>query len=120
MPKLYRYASQPQFFMSNWRGVSHASYRAGTTRGLGNLDWDEADGVIHYPPLANDLPVDEAALYQDQGDWPPIRRSGPEPLSPGEVPPWQLGLWDGLSDNEKRLALIGGLGILAYLWIFKR
>ncbi len=84
--------------------------RGAVRRGLGSLQSEVgALGVLtleesgappehHFPALS---------------DWPAVRPAGPEPLDPGEAP---MGLFEGMSRNEKRLALLAGAG--GALWYF--
>ncbi len=121
--RYYRYGGDPKFYESEWNGMGQRSSRAAETRSLGGVFWEEdlSTGMA-YPPLGNDEEIDEDALYDSpQGDWPPIRRSGPEPLDISQVPQWQkrpLGAFQ-LSDNEKRLVLFGGVALAGY-WFFIR
>ncbi len=87
--------------------------RSAVRRGLGSLDSpgygslgvliiEESSGPAahHFPALA---------------DWPAVRPAGPEPLDPGETP---VGLFEGFSRNEKRMAVLAAGG--AALWYFVR
>lgn len=50
------------------------------------------------------------------GDWPLVRRAGPEPVDPNEGVPFSpLGM---LSDNEKKLVYVAGGALAAYLLFF--
>ena len=107
----YRFGYQSADYAYNWHGgpggVPQASTagRAAETRELGDFDLEESGATpyaIHYPAVS---------------DWPALRPSGPEPLDPGET---GLGLFGSLSDNEKRLAVLGVGAFTAWWFILRK
>ena len=110
----YRFGASPRRYAAQWSGSPGGimpGARGAVRRGLGSLSSDgfgslgvltlEESGAppeLHFPALA---------------DWPAVRPAGPEPLDPGEAP---MGLFEGLSRNEKRLAVLAAGG--AALWYF--
>jgi len=106
--------------------MGQRSFRASETRSMGGTFWEEDLSTGRkWAAFGNDSEIDEDALYDHpMADWPPARRSGPEPLDPVQVPAWQKGMGEyqfsspmgavQFSDNEKRLALVAGLGLAAW------
>ena len=130
MPRYYQYGGTPQRFYSEWNNwyPDYAS-RSATSRGLGDvifpmaseLDypgtaWDklrESQYKLSTPPRG----YDKNLFYRERP-----QQGAPEPLSPQQYPQWQareLGFWAGLSDNEKRLAILAVGGVAAY-FLLKR
>lgn len=127
--RYYRYGGDPQYYEAEWNGMGQRSARAAETRSMGGVFWEEdkSTGMV-YPPLGNDGEIDEDALYDHpMADWPPTRRSGPEPLDIVQVPDWQkrplsdyqftspMGAFQ-LSDNEKRLAVVGAVAVAGWFY----
>jgi hypothetical protein len=126
MPRYYQFGGSPHRYMSNWDGW-YPNYpgRAATSRALGDVIFPMAS-ELNYPGTAWDK------LRESQYNLSPPPRGyqkelfykerptqgAPEPLSPQQYPQWQareLGFWAGLSDNEKRLAVIAVGGVAALL-----
>lgn len=109
----YRFGSSPRRYAAQWSGAPGGimtNTRSAVRRGLGSLSSSHgALGVLTLEesgaPAAHHFPA--------LSDWPAVRPAGPEPLDPGEAP---MGLFEGLSRNEKRLALLAGGA--AALWYF--
>jgi hypothetical protein len=54
------------------------------------------------------------------GDWPPLRRSGPEPGSYDMPYTEGLGVFGTLSRNEKSLLLLGAAGVAAWFFFIRK
>lgn len=129
MPHYYHFASQPRRYYSDYQsGQYWPGSRAATTRALGEMPLEpdlSYDGTgwtgfqksrykLSTRPRGND---DRLFYYERPND------GAPEPLSPQMYPQWQaqqLGFWDGLSDNEKKLATVAAVGVGAYLLFFRK
>jgi hypothetical protein len=101
----YRFGFQHPRYAYSWGGGAAGippGSRSAVRKGLGILQLDESEAPVghRFPALA---------------DWPALRPAGPEPLDPGE-----LGFWDGLSDNEKKLAVLGGAAAVWYFFLRKK
>lgn len=87
--------------------------QAGEVRSLSNFNLEES-GLTPYsisnPSLQHTRLHDPMPI----GDWPPVRSAGPEPLHPGEG---AMGLFETLSDNEKKLAMVLGAGAALYFFL---
>lgn len=82
--RYYKFPGDPRYYTSEWDGMGVPSNRASETRAISN--------------------------YVQAGDWPPLRRSGPEPLS----------FFGTMSDNEKRLALLGAAALFGWYFFIKK
>ena len=98
----FGYQTRYPFQWHGGAGGVPSGHRSAVRRELGAVDLEESGANSAY-----------TMNYPAFGDWPALRPAGPEPLDPGEA----LGLFDNLSDNEKRLALVGVVGAAAY-WFF--
>lgn len=97
--------------------MSYTTVRSAEDFELGNADMIESgygddfprnpafSRSILYMPAPAPLGRPRAAM----GDYPLVRPSGPEP---------ELGLFDGLSNNERKFLMIGGVAAAAFL-LFK-
>lgn len=89
--RYYRFGAQPMHFAANWHGMPPAATRRGNRQlGEANMFESSAPRAKRYPPL-----TPKAALrrrrdyYALNGTSIPMRPSGPEPVDPGQIAPWQ-------------------------------
>lgn len=107
----YQRRSYPFFWAGRPGGVP-SSRPAAESRELG-LDLEDAGKGPYFAAFPGFAHSEIHQTRTSFADWPPNRPSGPEPLAPREA----LGFLSGMSDNERRLALLlaaGGLGYLLY------
>ena len=120
---LFGYQRRYPFAWHGGPGGVPWSKRAAETMELGGSSDLVESGIepyaMHFPALGQEGETDETPAIIASGDWPALRPAGPEPLDPGEAP-MGLGLFDTLSDNEKRLLMFGTAGVAAYWWFFLR
>jgi hypothetical protein len=94
---------------------------AAESRGMGIFDMAESGfgqrghryGAFKHTQLHD--PSDGLGL----GDFPLVRPAGPEPLDPHQGSLSGIPIWDGLSDNEKKLVGLAVAGGLAY-WLWRQ
>jgi hypothetical protein len=116
MPRYYRFGYQgPQFYQPTWAGSrpTMPPSRPGRASHLGGTDWLE----IMAPPVKQ-YPTTRTRRLLAVGDWPPVRPSGPEPLSPGEMSPFQrhpMAVGDLMLSDMEKLA-VGALAVAGILW----
>lgn len=101
---LYRFAGQPYVYVSEWSGTpfstnAHPRQLAGVKgwrrrrrRAVGEANFYESSAPPHkrYRPLVKAYRDHVRRVMLDDLSGPPLRESGPEPLSPGEMPSWQV------------------------------
>jgi hypothetical protein len=106
MTMLYRFAGQPYVYVSEWAGRPFATNarpvdlggvkgwprRRRRRRGVGEANFYESSAPPHkrYRPLVKAYRDHVRRVMREDLSGPPLRESGPEPLSPGEMPSWQV------------------------------
>lgn len=105
----YQHAGTRRHYAYNWEGLPPGPSRAGETRALGCDDKDFIDitAMATYHKSLGDYPVAMTALT-GRGS---VLHSGPEQTRIYDG----LGLFEGFSRNEKRMALAAGAGLVGYL-----
>lgn len=104
----YQHAASPRRYVYDWRGGALVGTRAAETRGLG-ADGDYLD-ITATARFHKELSGYPTSLTPGTGRS-SILHSGPEQTKIYDG----LGFFGSMSRNEKRLALLGGAGVVAYL-----
>jgi hypothetical protein len=117
----FQFGIQPRFAY-NWRGGAGGVMPGRMApASLGSADMVESGldaNWVGYPAFKRTI-LHQA--YRDMGDWPLLRPAGPEPLDPNESALGAIPIWDGLSDNEKTLAMVAAAaGVGWFLFIRKK
>jgi hypothetical protein len=103
----YQHAGTRRHYVYNWQGLPPGPSYAAETRALGCDDFVDVIATAHYHKSLGDYPVAMTALT-GKGS---VLHSGPEQTRIYDG----LGLFEGFSRNEKRLALAAVVGIAGYL-----
>jgi len=99
-------------------GVPNTSLAA-ESRGLGGGDMIDSGldpNWLEYPAFKHTNLHDPSMGGCALADWPLVRPQGPEPLDPNSG---VLGMFDTLSDNEKKLA-VGAIALVGGYLLWKR
>lgn len=115
----YEHAATGHHYDYNWKGMPSPGTRGAERRGLGcdnGGDYIDVSAVARFHKGLGDTPVSMSQYSKTRS----ILHSGPEQTHIfDEAPPSSLGFFGQLSENERRLFMLGGAALAGW-FIYKR